>query len=102
MWSALPRNSICDLHHSLNPWEVSKWCEGELMAEDLPRLMHHTRVLIEVSEALCNGSMRAIERSKRLLDTIDAERASLHTAQRSQQQAKLNCRFEEKPTMSNR
>ena len=74
------------------------------MPQDLPRLMHRIRVLVEVSEALCNGSMRAIERSKRLLETIDAERTGLHKAQSTirSQQTKLNCRFEEESRVSNR
>ena len=74
------------------------------MLQDLLRLIHRTRVLIEVSEELCSGSMRAIQKSKRLLETIDAERAWQHKAQprRRSQPAKLSSRFQEKSIMSDR
>jgi hypothetical protein len=62
------------------------------MLQDLLSLVHRTRVLIEVSEELCSGSMRTIQRSKRLLETIDAERGSQQNAQppRRSQPAKLD------------
>jgi len=61
------------------------------MPQDLPRLVQRTLVLVQVSEELCSGSMRAIQKSKRLLETIDAERGSQQNAQplRRSQPAKL-------------
>jgi len=72
------------------------------MLQDLLRLIHRTRVLIEASEALCSGSERAIQKSKRLLESIDAERAEQHTTEpiRRSQPAKLTSRFQEKSIMS--
>jgi len=62
------------------------------MPQDLPRLVQRTLVLVQVSEELCSGSMRAIQKSKRLLETIDAERGSQQNAQplRRSQPAKLD------------
>jgi hypothetical protein len=51
------------------------------MRLDLPSLIRRTQVLIETSEALFRGSMRAIEKSQRLVDTIDAGRTAQTKAQ---------------------
>ena len=61
------------------------------MSADFPRLINRTRLLLEVSEALCSGSRRAIQKSKRLLETIEAKRSSQRTAKpiRRSRQGKL-------------
>ena len=45
------------------------------MPQDIQQLIRRTKVLIEVSEALCGGSNRTIERSKRLLESVAATRS---------------------------
>lgn len=74
------------------------------MPHDLSCLIRRTLALIEASDALCSGSERAIQKSKRLLESIDAERAAQHTAQpvRRFQPAKLSSRFQEKSITSDR
>lgn len=50
--------------------EMREFPQRTMMAKDPQRLIRHTQALIEVSEALCRSSVRAIEQSKRLLKTL--------------------------------
>jgi hypothetical protein len=50
--------------------------------KDPQLLIRHTQALIEASEALCSASIRAIERSKHLLESLTASRPAEKTEER--------------------
>ena len=61
---------------------VREFPQRMMMAKDPQRLIRQTLALIEVSEALCRTSLRAIERSKRLLESLTASRPAEKTEER--------------------